>query len=566
MKPDHHPTPVVAALLAFALAALLAGLAPTSAHAAVTPPYEPDPNSTGALVFYNAAGAVVTGGSINDQPFATYVQAQAAGRSGDSKATLFGYLPKNGIPTGAFSGEAMTASTSYPDSSAPASLASSPLPLVKVTAADETIATLIDDLPNTATDGYQGLYQLRVKTSGVGQVAGATYDAADIFVSGTTWTQVYPAVSSATPTTTALQVSPSSPVLVGTSVTLTATVSPAQAAGSVQFFDGPTALGAAVTVSSGSAQVSTSALTAGNHSLTATFTSSDSSTFASSASSASSMTVTTPGANQTTTALDVSPASPVAQGTAVDLTATVTPSDATGTIQFSDGTTAIGDPVDVSGGTAHASTSGLAAGTHSLTAAFAPADSNAFGASTSQATSFVVQGQPGAASVTLADQSGKPIDAGSTLTPGATFTVTGSGFAAGETVTITVQSTPVTLASVTADSSGNITSAIVLPADLEAGQHTLTVAGQDASATFAFTVADPADGTSTSTSSSSSADGGGDSGVSGTETSTVTDPLARTGTDVESPLRFGAALVFAGLGMITLAVDNRRRFRGRHEH
>ncbi len=56
---------------------------------------------------------------------------------------------------------------------------------MSLTSNDSTIATLISDFPNTATDAYQGLYQIRVKTSGVGQPPDATYDSADILVTGT---------------------------------------------------------------------------------------------------------------------------------------------------------------------------------------------------------------------------------------------------------------------------------------------------------------------------------------------------------------------------------------------
>src|SRR5262249_38704039 len=70
-------------------------------------------------------------------------------------------------------------------------------------------------------------------------------------------------------TTTTLAVSPAGPVTVGDSVTLTATVAPAAAAGSVQFKDGTANLGAPVPVSGGTASLTTSALAVGTHSLTA---------------------------------------------------------------------------------------------------------------------------------------------------------------------------------------------------------------------------------------------------------------------------------------------------------
>jgi hypothetical protein len=69
---------------------------------------------------------------------------------------------------------------------------------------------------------------------------------------------------------TALSVSPPAPTA-GQSVTLTATVSGFSPTGTVQFKDGATNLGSPVTVSGGVATLSTNALTAGPHSLTAVY-------------------------------------------------------------------------------------------------------------------------------------------------------------------------------------------------------------------------------------------------------------------------------------------------------
>jgi Bacterial Ig-like domain (group 3) len=91
----------------------------------------------------------------------------------------------------------------------------------------------------------------------------------------------------------------------------------------------------------------------------------------------------------TTTSLAVSPASPVDPGTNVTLTATVSPSTVPGSVQFRDGSSALGSPVTVSGGTASFSTTSLSSGTHSLTAVFTPSDA-AFDGSTSAAVSYTV--------------------------------------------------------------------------------------------------------------------------------------------------------------------------------
>lgn len=92
-------------------------------------------------------------------------------------------------------------------------------------------------------------------------------------------------VTPAAGTTTTLVASPVGQAYAGASVTITATVN-SSAAGAVQFKDGTTNLGSAVTVTSGAASTSTSSLAAGTHSITAEFTPTDSAAFGSSTSAA----------------------------------------------------------------------------------------------------------------------------------------------------------------------------------------------------------------------------------------------------------------------------------------
>ena len=95
----------------------------------------------------------------------------------------------------------------------------------------------------------------------------------------------------------------------------------------------------------------------------------------------------------TTTTLAANPSSPAAFGAAVTFTATVSPAVG-GTIQFEDGSTALGTPQTVSGGQATLSSSTLAVGSHSVTALFSPADAGANAASTSAAVTYVVTRLP----------------------------------------------------------------------------------------------------------------------------------------------------------------------------
>ena len=145
--------------------------------------------------------------------------------------------------------------------------------VVSLKGADGDLTSYIAAFPNTdSTPGYVNTYQLRIKTSKPGVALTAMYVSADILVNSAanTWTLVYPAVSVPTSTTTSLGVTPASPQVAGTTLTLTATVTPTAAAGTVQFMDGATNIGSA-NVSGGTAQITTSTLAAGTHSLTAVF-------------------------------------------------------------------------------------------------------------------------------------------------------------------------------------------------------------------------------------------------------------------------------------------------------
>ncbi|MGH3697737.1 MAG: Ig-like domain repeat protein [Pseudonocardiaceae bacterium] len=75
----------------------------------------------------------------------------------------------------------------------------------------------------------------------------------------------------AKPTTIRLTAAPI-PAVQGISVVLIARVAPFNAAGTVQFKDGTTVLGAPVPVTAGFAFLNTSTLTTGTHTLTAVFT------------------------------------------------------------------------------------------------------------------------------------------------------------------------------------------------------------------------------------------------------------------------------------------------------
>ena len=167
-------------------------------------------------------------------------------------------------------------------------------------------------------------------------------------------------------------------------MTFTATVSPAAATGTVEFFDGATSLGTS-SLSGGTASLSTATLTVGSHSITAVY--SGDATYATSTSAALTQVV-----NQaaTTTILGSSP-NPSSVGNSVTFTASVFPNTATGTVEFFDGVPPIATSLGSSpvvGGTASLTTAALASGTHTILAVYS-GDANYLG-STGSLTQIVL--------------------------------------------------------------------------------------------------------------------------------------------------------------------------------
>jgi hypothetical protein len=358
--------------LAAAVATTAAGVwavSPTTADAA-TPPWQSagsalhDPNAVGTLHFYNAAGTEIFGGSTTAAPIANYVSGSSGLRSGDTRAFLAGYLPTEGSNEGAWTGQVLTAATTYPVSSGPSAISALAVPVFSGSAADTSIDDLVTALPNHSTNAnYAGVYELRLRTSAAGTSSGPSYDVADIKVTGTNWQVVYPA--NLTDTATALSASPASGAKAGDAVTLTATVTPSTA-GTVQFLDGASALGSAVTVSAGKAHKTVTLTSARVHSLSAQFTPSDPGAFAG---SSGSLNYTVGKATSTTTG--TLPAS-TGYGTAWTLHATVTAKvPATGKVTVKNGSTVLAQRA-LSQGKAALAVPGtaLAVGKHTLTVSY----------------------------------------------------------------------------------------------------------------------------------------------------------------------------------------------------
>ena len=278
----------------------------------------------------------------------------------------------------------------------------------------------------------------------------ALYSGDDNFQPSTSG-QVTQTVNKASTTTTLT--SSANPSATSQSVTFTATVSPSTATGSVTFTDGATTLGTG-SLSGGTASLSTSSLTAGTHSITATY--GGNANYLTSASTPLSQTVSA-SVSPTTTAL-VSSAPTSTYGQSVTFTATVSPTNATGSITFNDGVTTL-SVVPLAAGSAAFSTSALTGGMHSITAVYG-GDSSHSG-STSNA---VAQTVNPASTTTALSPSANP----STFGQSVTFTATVSPSAATGTVTFKDGVTTLGTGSL---SSGTATFST---SSLTAGSHSIT--------------------------------------------------------------------------------------------
>ncbi len=221
--------------------------------------------------------------------------------------------------------------------------------------------------------------------------------------------------SSLTATTTALQAS-SGTVIVGATLTLTATVTPNSGSvvptGTVTFTAGGVVLGTGTLNGSGVATFRTSKLAVGSYSIVASY--GGDSRNSSSTSTAVSVTVS-PAVVSTTTVLSASP-SVLPAGNPLTLSVEVLPASgsgtATGTVTFYDGATSIGTATLNANGQATLTNTTLAAGSHTLKAAYG-GDSNDT-ASTSAPISVTIQ--PVVSTTTVLQASSNPIATGSFVT------------------------------------------------------------------------------------------------------------------------------------------------------
>ncbi len=217
----------------------------------------------------------------------------------------------------------------------------------------------------TFNDGYAPSAGLGLVLDGQGNLYGTTTAGGAFGGAGTVFELSPPEPMVNAPVTVTSSPNPS---VYGQSVTLSATVLPATATGTITFFDGTTSLGTA-TLINGTATLATSALAIGSNSIIAYY-----------GGDANDSPGTSPAFNQvvgqdaTTTAV-TAPSGPQYAGQDVTLTATVSASapgsgTPTGSVTFFDGTTDLGTAALDSNGSTTLTTSSLTVGSNAITAQY----------------------------------------------------------------------------------------------------------------------------------------------------------------------------------------------------
>lgn len=284
-----------------------------------------------------------------------------------------------------------------------------------------------------------------------------------------------PSAASTGTTTTATNVSSSfNPSYPGASVTFSASISPSVLDGeTVTFYDGATSIGTGTT-SGSQASLTTAALTAGSHSITATYAGDSSSIGSTSAKLIQTVT------KETMTVSVSSNNNPSIPGASVTFTVNIYPSVPSGeNITFYDGSTAIGTAATNSAGAATLTTSSLAAGSHSITASY-PGDAGRLSGTSSAITQVVSKA---ATSMTILSNQ-NPSYPGQPVTFYARIYTAGQGqVPSGETVTFYDGGTAIGTGGTVADSYGGVAVALFTTSSLSAGSHIIS-AGYGGDATY----------------------------------------------------------------------------------
>ncbi len=142
-----------------------------------TVPYV-DARSSGTLTLCGADGKPVTSGSTNDKPFVTRVvgataatgEVAGAGRT----ATLYAFQPRNGAESEEWSGQLLTAGSTYTNTAHP---------MAQATSKDIALKDFLIAYPPR----WNGFIQLRLYLASPAVGVAAKYDTADIQIDGSSW-------------------------------------------------------------------------------------------------------------------------------------------------------------------------------------------------------------------------------------------------------------------------------------------------------------------------------------------------------------------------------------------
>jgi hypothetical protein len=367
----------------------------------------------------------------------------------------------------------------------------------------------------------------------------ASYSGDSVFLSSISST--VPLRAAAVPTSLSLSVSPSSGMLSGQALTLTATLSPFNVTGppstttdgkTVNFYNGATLIGTG-SLNSGVATFTTSSLPAGTDALKAVF--SGTVDYGSSTSSVVSVTISD--------VLLASSPNPSDYLQLVTLTATVA-SSSNGTITFKDGGTTLGTAT-ISNATASMTTSTLTPGSHALTAVYSKNGNGNGNTSTSPTVTQVVNKITPSLAVTTSGAS-------TYLAP---VTITAM-LPSDTTGTVTFTSGALTLGTATVSSG----SASITTTSLPIGNNTITASysgdnNYNSVSNTTTRVVSKASPSSTITSSANPAN----SGATVTFTDTLPTSVTGTVTFTAGPTVIGTSNVVNGIATIstsTLSVGN----------
>jgi hypothetical protein len=252
--------------------------------------------------------------------------------------------------------------------------------------------------------------------------------------------------------TPALSLSSShNPASVGETVTLTATMD-SSIAGTVTFTEGATVLGTG-TLSNGTAVMNVSSLAVGSHTLTATYNGDTNH-------NTTTATLTQTVSKKTPT-ISVATSGPSTFGQSVTITATL-PSDVTGSVSFTSGSTNLGTGAIIASGVATITTSALPVGTNTITANYTgDTNNNSATGTTTQAVSknspvvTVTTSGPSTSGSTVTITANLPTNVTGTVTFTEGSTTVGTATVTNGVATVTTSTLPIGTTTITATYSGD---------------------------------------------------------------------------------------------------------------